>query len=164
MEDRVILLDEHAELAGSKLRQEINKKTDILYCVDILIFTDDRVLLVKTPDGSLYKDTWSSSCATMLRERETTEQAAWRCLKKELDIQTGELTELGERFFTYPDGVKRKKRTFTFITTQTPKPNPEDVSELKSWTRPEIEEALPRNIFAPTFVKMWEVYQTQLPF
>ena len=86
--------------------------------------------------------------------------------KKELNIEGVTPTELGEHFFVYPDGVKRRKTTYFRAVDQAPTPNPADIAELRAWNRADLESTIRSTpeIFAPTFLGIWEQYSSSLPF
>ncbi len=159
------ILNEAGEVIGSKPRAEINKKSDIVHCADVLIVQGGKIVLAKIPvDGkALYGGMWAVPTATMVRVDESAEQAAHRSLQKELGVTGAALVFLGDHFFSYPDGVKRLKSTFTTTFAGALHPNPADVAELHSFTRDELESAIHRTpeIFAPTFLGIWEVYHTE---
>ncbi len=163
----VILLDESNAIIGSKPRKDIDKVHDVFWCADVLVFdTGHQLLLSKIPEGNLYSGLWATTTATLLREGETADIAALRSLKKELNIEGVTPTELGEHFFVYPDGVKRRKTTYFCTIDHAPMPNPADIAELRAWNRADLESAIASTpeLFAPTFLGIWEQYSSKLPF
>lgn len=163
-ESLIILLNDQGQVIGSKPRNEIDKVHDIVHCTDVLLMQSGELILSRVPEGNLYGGLLSASCATMVRVGEEAEAAAHRALQKELNIDTAQLTLLGEHFFTYPDGVKRLKTTFAADFEGNITANPKDIAELVYLTRDELEGALKEKPeqFAPTFLGLWEVYQHRI--
>ncbi len=161
----VKILNDQGEMIGAKPRREVDKQHDILHCADVLVIQNGRLLLSRIPDTTLYGGTLGTSAASMVRDNETPEQAAIRALQKELNVTVSEVTLLGEKFYAFPDGVKRLKTSFVITHPDTITPNPADVSELVAFDRAQIESQLSTNpnLFAPTFQALWQEYQTQLP-
>lgn len=163
-EYRVKLLNDQGQLVGHKLRKEVDKRQDILHCADVLVFQGEQLLLSKIPATTLYGDCWGATTATMIREGEASEDAARRALQKELGIKDAQLILLGERFFVYPDGVKRLKSTFWCRVESAPEPNPEDIEELRTFNQMETQVLMEDSeSVAPTLLGIWQTYRDKLP-
>ena len=161
-----MILDDAGNVVGSKPRKDIDKVKDAFWCSDVLVFDGNhQLLLSKIPVNNLYAGLWGSTTATILRENENPEDAAIRVLHKELGIENASPTKLGEKFFIYADGVKRKKSTYFIVSHHELRPNPEDIAELKAWNRSELESFITSNPeqFAPTFLGIWESVKEMIP-
>ncbi len=164
----VVLLDDHGQRIGSKLRRDIDKVHDVVHCVDVLVFDGDKLLINSIPGttGQIYVNGLAPAPATMLRVDETTEEAAHRALKKELGIDGGELHLLGEHFYVYPDGIKRLKTVYWMQHSGAFTANPEDVANVRWMSREDVTTAMSTepNSIAPVFTGVWDEYQSVLPF
>lgn len=162
----VHVYDADGNPVGSKPRKDVDRKKDIVHCIDVFVFdAEGSMVLGRIPENNEWVPrAWAPPAATMLRVGESAEAAAARTLQKELGITGEELHNLGEHFFVYDDGVKRWKTTFWIRTNEPLHPNPEDVSELKSFTRAEIESAMPSDpAFHPILDSLWGIYGGNLP-
>lgn len=161
----VPVFDEQENVIVTKPRSEIDKKNDIVYCVDVVVIRPNgHLILSKIPEGKLYKGQLASTAATMLRSEEEPLEAAKRGLKKELGLNDAKPQYLGKEFFTFPDGVKRFKSTFKLVFEGDLKPNPEDVEELVEFSPEAIDEMLKNGdqTLAPTFAAIWDRYKDHL--
>ncbi len=163
----VIILNDSGKIIGSKPRKDIDKIKDIVWCCDVLVMNaEHQLFLSNIPAGHLYSGTWGSTAATMLRENELPGDAAFRALEKELGIEDVSITNIGEKFFIYDDGVKRKKTIYLCETEDTPTPNPNDIADIRAWTRTDLESAILSNptMFSTTFLQIWKLVNSELPF
>jgi len=115
------IFDEDGTMIEHKERGDVNKRTDILKVVQIMLINDEgKVFVTKLGEG-LYQGKWASSAAGIVRHDEALADAASRTLKRELGVST-ELTWDGENFYNF-DGIKRFMSVFHGKTNQDPTVN-----------------------------------------
>ncbi len=160
------ILNEQGTEVGAKPRREIDKRLDIVHCADAFIIQNHLLVLAQIPSTTLYGGTYSAPAATMIRLGESPEAAVERALATELGVSGANPIRLGEKFYAYPDGVKRLKTTFVFDWEGPITPNPDDVSAIFGFQRTELEAAMRTNPaqFSPTFQATWKDYGAVLPF
>lgn len=160
----VVLLDKEGNVTGSKLRKEINKKSDILHCVDVfLLRSDGRIVLSQVPEGDLYAGKWVSSCATMLRSQEREDDAAARALKKELGLEDAPaLRRIGSEFIRLEGDVLRMKTTYAATYDGELNPNADDVVAIQELSKDEVSGLCGSDMAAPSLKALWERYGSML--
>lgn len=171
MHDKVVIVNENGKVIGSKLRVEVDKKTDILFTVYVFVFTKDKKLLLSViPENpintNLFVGKYGITVATLLREGETKEKAATRGLKKELLLE--DIPQyVGEAFFLLSENVKRKVAVYTYVLNELPLDfNRKDIAELKVVKNDELEKMLQvdKNRFADTFFAVYNHFQKKLSY
>ena len=167
-EYNVQLCNEHGITTGYKVRRDVDKKRDTIHVVDIFVIGGGKLLLAKIPTSPIYTGLWGVSAVTLLRQHESVEEGALRCLESELEIIPTDvmLDPLGAKFFQYPDGVRRFRTTFyaetlrkVFVT------DPKNASELRWFSRDDIDDMVDNAAIecSPPFLALWREYREKIP-
>lgn len=155
----IAIYDDQGEQLGQKRRRDISKVVDVVHCAVVIVKrSSGGVVLAQIPETTLYGGLWAATAATMVRVGESAEEAACRCLKKELGIDGIDPVFLGKRFYIFPDGIRRWKSVFIVQMDISLVPNGEDASALKEVSPIELGTMLREDppVLAPTFIKVWE--------
>ncbi|MBI4146012.1 NUDIX domain-containing protein [Candidatus Woesearchaeota archaeon] len=143
--------DENGKVVAHKLRKDINKTTDILKAVYIILENNHEEVYLTLSTGELWKGKWGVSAAGIVRHNETPLQAAQRTLKRELGI-IAELQETHSGFYTFGP-VKRWMWAYKAQTRSQPKPNTADVEEGTWMTHTQAEKLIKSGRCMPTLEK-----------
>lgn len=167
-EYNVQLCDERGITTGYKVRRDVDKKHDTLHVVDIFVIGSGKLLLAKIPTSPMYTGLWGVSACTLLRQHESVEEAALRCLESELEIISTDalLESLGAKFFQYSDGVRRFRTTFYAETLRKVfVADPKNASELRWFSRDDIDDMIDDAVAecSPPFLALWKEYHEKIP-
>ncbi len=170
MTNLINILDEAGNSIGQKKREDIDRYHDILPATHVIVLTPQKeIVLVGIAQHADQKRTWigklGNSAATFIRSGEKDEEAALRALKNDLNISDVQLTFLGKKLYNLPEGIRRWVSTFVCEFAGPFTFNPNEVLDLHSFSREDLAKELKnQQNFAPTFLAMWEDYQSKLPF
>lgn len=167
----VDLLNEQGQVIGTKKRREVNKQTDILHGVYVLVFSPaGKLILSRIPQapekGKLYGGRLGGTAATVVRHDEPRDVAARRVLATELFVDYADLTFLGQTFHFYEDGVRRLVSVYYCVHKEALMKNPEEQDDLVPMTREEVALAVASSPhqFSQPFLGIWHDHADQLPF
>lgn len=170
MNNLIDILDEKGNVIGQKKRKDVDRYHDILPAAHVLVFTPQKeIVLVGIAQNQDQKRQYigklGNSAATFIRHGETEQDAALRALKNDLNINNVQISLLGKRFCTLPDGIRRLVTTFVCEYAGPFTFNPNEVLDLHTFSRKEIGKELSNEQnFAPSFLGTWQEYQSKLPF
>jgi hypothetical protein len=106
----VDILSEDGRVIGQKKRVDLNKYLDIYHSANIILITPVGQLVLQTiPINELLPNVYVGrvgTIATIVRSGETPEEAAKRCLSRELFIDDMPLIHLGSKMHDLIDGRK----------------------------------------------------------
>ena len=168
-DEKVVILDDAGNVAGTKPRKEIDRRADVLYTVHVFVFMPDRrFALARIPDGKpIYAGQWGSTAATLVQQGEMRDDAASRALNLELWIPNARPMFLGQNFDRVEGTVRRLHAAYQYEYTKDKlRFDHTKTAEIVYLTRGELEEriAKERATFAPTFLMLWERYKDRLSF
>lgn len=170
--DKILILDSHGTVIGSKDRKDIDRKKDVLYSVHVLVFTSDNRFALSTipaitPLPKLFNGKYGSTVATLVRMGEDAKQAAIRAMKEEILYEGARPIFLGEKLDAFGENIQRLHATF-FLKYQEEKIsfNPDKIEGMSYYSRPELEAliATEKETFAPTFLLIYQRYNDKWPF
>ncbi len=164
-EEYVVLVDKGDRETGRMEKLAAHRDGGHLHrAFSILLFDGDgRWLLQRRAVGKYhFPGLWTNTCCSHPRPGESVADAAARRLREELGITV----PLAERFsFVYraespAEGLTEWEYDHVLtglLPTGFPlAPNPDEVSEVRFWTRREIATALDSGIFTPWFLHIWQ--------
>lgn len=145
------IFDEKGNVVGNKTRAEVNKKTDILKNVIIMVVNSNKEIFVVRPINSVFDGLWGSAAAGLVRLNEVPKEAALRTIDRELGL-TEELNHLMDDFYNF-NGIKRFSSVFYFEKDNL-EINKNEVVEAKLVTPDFVEKNAHQ--FMPTFKAAFE--------
>lgn len=164
--ENVDIFDEQGNPIGTKPYTEVDRKTDVLHCVQTLLLSPGRQIALNVlPAKSPWAGRLGTTVGTIVRSGEATEVAAARGLRKELGIEEPNLRYLGKSFEIMENGVKRWLSAYVCLHQGEISLNPED-GALKLLSKEEFLAALggDRTQFSPSFLALYEKYHSQFPW
>jgi hypothetical protein len=166
---QVDLVDENGSVVGAKPRRDIVKGVDLYHTVfTILITPDKQIVLSKIPVRSdlpnLYAGLLGCTVATIRRHGESPEEASSRSLNNELNLKDVTTLKLGEGFEMLGDGQRVCMSVYYSMHSEPNDVSHTDIESVRSFTRQELVQALEdhRNVFTPSFLRVWEKYGKDL--
>ena len=155
----VDVFDEKGNVVEVKKRGEINRKNDLLKTVHLLVFDQSGgvyLSAISRQGDSLWKGTWGTTCAGIVRHGEDPYFAIARTMEREIGI-VEETQYIGENFFNF-DGVKRFVTLFTCTSAKKMFPNQTNIERIALFSLEEVEKAIMENRCAPTLAACWKMY------
>ena len=104
--------------------------------------------MIKAKD-SAWPDKWGGSCATLLKDKESVEQAAERVLERELSLKE-KSRFVSEKFQDF-GGIRRIQTIFHLVTNAKLEPNAADFQEHKWVSLQEARQLIEKDACMPTF-------------
>ena len=157
-EEMLIQVTEEDDVLGPVARSQVHGNPALIHrSVHVLVLGEDgRLLLQKR---SLRKDTqpgkWDTSVGGHVGFGQSYEEAARREASEELGLRVGENPGEGLTYL-YPSRIRNSVeseniRTFLHVSAGPFRPEPDEIDELRFWTRSEIEACLGSGVFTPNF-------------
>jgi isopentenyldiphosphate isomerase len=149
------LVDEQGRVVGSALRTEVHGNPALMHPVVHCLVTDaeGRLLLqLRSRHKDVQPGKWDTSVGGHVDWGEGIEQA----LARELAEETGILASEVEPRFLYRYVMRSEietelVHTYTCMAPPVLRPCPQEIEELRFWSRQEIEQALGSGVFTPNF-------------
>jgi len=167
-DEMLIQVTDDDVVLGPVARSRVHGNPALIHrSVHVLVLgTDGRLLLQKR---SLRKDTqpgkWDTSVGGHVGFGQSYEEAARREAAEELGLNLGTLEEGAgdELIFLYPSRIRNAVeseniRTFLHVSAGPFRPEPDEIDELKFWTRSEIEDALGQGLFTSNFEEEFALF------
>lgn len=165
-DEMLIQVTEDDVVVGPVARSRVHGNPALIHrSVHVLVLgTDGRLLLQKR---SLRKDTqpgkWDTSVGGHVGFGQSYEEAARREAAEELGLDLGTPDEGTELIFLYPSRIRNAVeseniRTFLHVSAGPFRPEPDEIDELKFWTRSEIEAALGQGLFTSNFEEEFALF------
>lgn len=165
----VDLVNEVGTVVGAKQRREIQKQVDLYHTVFTMLITPEgEILLSKIPERhdlpNIYPGLLGATVATIRRHGEAADEASVRSLKNELQLENVTPAKIGEGYQQLPNGVRKYMSVYCVVS---PKPSAfsrQDIETLYLFTYDELAHKLETHseLFAPTFVAIWDKYRRGL--
>jgi hypothetical protein len=166
----VDVLDKEGTVIGHKPRNAINKAIDIYHSILITLVTPrgEIVLGVIPPREDLpnyYARLMGATTATIRRTGETPDQAARRCVQRELFIDQADIQLLGDLTMDLPEGRTMYATAYYMVGDPPPSYSVIDIDTLAVVTTQQLRDILLNhpNELAPTFRHIWDAYHHKLP-
>lgn len=155
---RIAVVNKDGQQIGWKLRRHIDKKRDLVRTATIILFNQDDEILLTRSRGSIWPNKWSSSCAGLIRDGESLQEAAHRTLLRELRLEVP-VRLLAERYRDF-QGVKRLHAVFTGRTREEIEVSRRDAMEAR-WVSPgEAAKIISRGLASPTLQGAFETLRS----
>ncbi|GAB4173587.1 MAG: NUDIX domain-containing protein [Geothermobacteraceae bacterium] len=154
------IVDEEDRVIGQAPRSKCHGNPNLIHRVaHVLVFDSrDRLLLQKRhPRKDIQPDKWDTSVGGHLEPGENYLDAARREMAEELGIIGVPLT------FLYKSKIRNEVESENVATylARWDGPiefNPAEITEIRYWTRDEIEAAIGNGVFTPNFEEEWLMY------
>jgi isopentenyldiphosphate isomerase len=155
--------DDDATVLGPVARRLVHGNPALIHrSVHILVVHPEtgRLLLQKrSPEKDTHPGQWDTSVGGHVNFGQSYEEAAIRETEEELGLVVGleALEKLYTTRFRYED---ESENTATFLCLHAGPfvPNPEEITEIRFWTRAEIEAALGTGVFTPNFEQEYAAF------
>ena len=167
----VDLLDQEGHVIGSKPRREVDKLTDIIHAIHILLVTPlgevvMSIIPVREDLPNVYAGKLGTTVATVKRSNETNDEGAARAISRELFIDEMPLTKVATKFYTHMPPKPASKFSVYYGISDVPESySIVDIDGLIVMTPKEIDEQIESDphSFAYSFLKIWKDYRDKLP-
>lgn len=164
----VRMYDESGNECGIKKRKDIDKRKDIVCCVEVFILMKNRQVVLSrklNKPKELYPGKLTAPTATILRDGESGMEAAKRTLLDELYIENLEPVYLGKEFVILDIGVKKWLECYYVIYDNSITLfNKERLGNIEIKERDEVEKLVNEsNDVAEMFSIVWKRYKEQIP-
>jgi isopentenyldiphosphate isomerase len=161
MEELLDLVDENNRVIGSARRSECHGDPGLMHrAVHLLVYNTRRELYLqhRSMKKTVQPGKWDTSVGGHLSSGEEFVDGLFRESREELS-----LTEFNPCFmYSYIMSNEYESEmigTFICVTEQPLIPNPDEISEGRYWTEPEIEGSMGRNLFTPNFEEEYSRFQ-----
>jgi len=155
------VLDEAGQVIGRATRAEVHQNPALIHrAVHILVFRPDGRLLLQRRSAAKDIDPglWDSSVGGHVDAGEDYPTAARRELFEELGLADLSLQPLYD--FIYRSAVETEAiRSYRAEWAGPVTPHPVEISEVRDWTRAEIEAALGGGALTKNFEQEWRAYR-----
>lgn len=145
----IAIFNREGNQVGTKPRSQIDKHKDLLKTVNILVTNKENKILMIKAKNSAWPGKWGGSCATIVKDKESSHQAAERVLERELALK-GNPQSLKESFQDFA-GIERIHSVFHLQTSDTPKPNNQDFEHAAWYSLAEAQALIDKGACMPTF-------------
>ena len=167
----VDLLDREGNVIGSKPRREIDKLTDIIHAIHILLITllgevVMSIIPVREDLPNVYAGKLGTTVATIKRSSETDDAGASRAISRELFIDEMPLTKVATKFYSHMPPKPACKFSIYYGVSDVPESySIIDIDGLIVMTPKEIDDQIEQDphSFAYSFLKIWKDYRDKLP-
>jgi isopentenyldiphosphate isomerase len=158
MEERFPLVNGKGEVTGCAFRSECHNGSKLLHpVVHLHVFNKKGEILLqkRSMNKDIQPGKWDTSVGGHVDYGETIEEALYREVREELGI-----TSFVPRFvcsYVFESEIE-KELVYAYQTiVETPaRFNPDEIDEIRFWTREEIEQNRETGIFTPNFESEWE--------
>lgn len=157
----IALFDELGDQRGWKARRDINKKRDLVKSVNVILLNQANQVFMIKARRSLWPGTWGGSCAGLVRQGESTIDAAHRTVLRELAIEAP-IQLLDERYRDL-GAAKRLFAIFLARTREQPRVSRRDIVDARWVSLGEAEQMVGRGTCAPTFQAALDVVKMYFP-
>ncbi|MBW8887428.1 MAG: NUDIX domain-containing protein [Fibrobacteres bacterium] len=165
-DEMLIQVTDEDVVLGPIARSRVHGNPALIHrSVHVLVLgTDGRLLLQKR---SLRKDTqpgkWDTSVGGHVGFGQSYEEAARREAAEELGLDLETRGEGAELIFLYPSRIRNpieseNIHTFLHVSAGPFRPEPDEIDELRFWTRSEIEAALGQGLFTSNFEEEFALF------
>lgn len=153
----IAIYDDNGHVIDKKIRKEVNKRTDTVKQVTIMVTNSKNEMFITRPKNAIFSDPWGSSAAGLVRFNESDLDAAKRTFQREIGLNE-ELNHIKDNYYVF-DGVKRYSSIYYIQTDTLFSSNEKDVYEGK-W---ETLEFIEKNIgqFMPTFRVAFNAFKSK---
>lgn len=162
LEHKVLLLDREGNTVGRKMRSEVDNTTDILRSVHIVIINPGEkvwMAIIPADDYHEFPGRLGTTSATIVRDGETSMDAAKRILKTEFYLENVSPKRVGTDYFNYKSGSQRFIDTYILNHEGSLTFNQESIPGLVLLDRASIEKNfIGTGGVAECFQLMWEQY------
>lgn len=164
----LICVDEDDNVVDYKTKVDCHAGKALLHrAFSIFIFNADGELLVqqRSDEKPLWPLFWSNSCCSHPRKGETVEEAAYRRLKEELDLET-DLKYLYKFQYYVPYNEEGSEREICSVflgkTSEKPTVNSREVANWKWMSPDEVDHEMKQNPdkYSPWFKMEWQRIRT----
>lgn len=164
----VTIYDQNGNKIGTKKRREVNKFCDIIECVEVLIFTPNKKIVltrILNKPSEVYAGKLGVPVASIRRDDETEIDTAKRAMKDELLLEHVEPIFVGRDFLTMETGINKWLTVFYVVTDiDLENFNTERIGTLSLYSVAEVENLITENIdVAGTLTSIWKKYKTVFP-
>lgn len=154
-DDRFDIVDEDGNVIGSALRRECHGNPELLHRVIHVMITNGRgdlLLQKRSPDKDIQPGRWDTSVGGHLDPGETVDVAALRELGEEVGVKVG-MDDLGFAYsYIMRNAVESELISSFELVHEGPfRAQPEEITDLRFWTRDEIAAHLGTGTFTPNF-------------
>jgi isopentenyldiphosphate isomerase len=160
MDEMLTLVNDADEILGSIPRRLVHGNPTLIHrSVHVMVLSPDRKLLLQK--RSLRKDTqpgkWDTSVGGHVGFGQTYEEAAHREAEEELGIILDNLV------FLYPSRIRNQIEsenihTFLHLSSGPFRHDPDEIDEIRFWSRQEIQEALGSGLFTSNFEEEFALF------
>jgi isopentenyldiphosphate isomerase len=168
-EQLVDLVNEAGIVVGVKKRRDIQKRKDLYHTVFTIFITPDRkILLSKIPVRrdfpTIYPGLLGATVATIKRHGESASEASIRSVQSELYLENSAPLKIGEGYRLLLDGHRKYMSVYCTLHPEPETFSKRDIDTLHSFTHEELARELKAHpeLFAPTFLAIWDSYGEQL--
>ncbi len=167
-DELLICVDEDDNVVGYKSKVDCHAGDAILHrAFSIFIFNEAGELLVqqRSEEKPLWPLFWSNSCCSHPRKGETVEEAAYRRLQEELDLET-DLKYLYKFQYYVPYNEEGSEReicsVFLGTTSEDPTVNTREVADWKWMPPAEVDREMKQHPdkYSPWFKMEWQRIRT----
>lgn len=166
----VDVLDRTGAIVSQKRRLDIDKSLDIYHSVYIMLITPRGELVLSTIPvredlPNFYAQRLGSTAATIRRSEETADEAADRCMARELFIDQMPLKLLGERMYDLPDERHNYMSFYCGVAEAPQSYSLMDIEGFVVMTPKELDRIIefhPEKV-ADTLIALWADYRQKLP-
>lgn len=156
------LVDEEDRVIGLASRAECHGNPALIHrAVHVLLFNrrGDLLLQKRSRHKDIQPGRWDTSVGGHLAPGESYLEAARREMGEELGLTGLPLTFL---YYSRLRNAVESENIATFHTCceAAPHADPQEIEELRFWTRAAIDAALGRGLFTPHFEEEWATYKT----
>jgi hypothetical protein len=166
----VDILDRTGAIVSSKRRIDINKPRDIYHTVHIILVTPRGEVVMSTIPvredlPNLYAQRLGTTTATIRRTDETPDEAADRCMMRELFIDHMPLKLLGQGMYHLPQDRHNYMSVFYGISEAPHNYSLIDIGGFVVMTPREIDHLVKNHPdkLADTFIAVWHDFRKKLP-
>lgn len=167
----VDVLDTKGHVIGSKPRKDVDKLTDIIHAIHILLVTPFgevvmSMIPVREDLPNVYGGKLGTTVATIKRTGETGDEGARRAISRELFIDDMPLTHIETKFYDHMPPKPASLFSVYYGISDVPESySLLDIDGLIVMTPKEIDERIdsdPHSL-AYSFLKIWKDYRGKLP-
>lgn len=155
------IVDEQDRVIGKAPRSQCHGDPSLVHRVaHVLVLNKKGHLLLqkRSPHKDIQPDKWDTSVGGHLNVGEDYETAAYREMKEELGIDGPDL----EFLYAYPlRNTIESENVQTYLCHYDGEIsyNPDEITQVRSWARDEIEKNLGSGIFTPNFEEEYQYYR-----